>query len=505
MLTVNSVRSGFPLADFFADRNLTVVPVYNTVMSELVNATTDAVYNDYSHLTEGVDKGDITANIEAINSIASVVSVINTDNNEIHNKSMDLFIKNITDTVRAHIHNAKNVVTPLIVELAEKTKEAYESDVAKSPISRFNLICVEPCPLLDLSDFTGSLSNYENKEPAIPRSYLFLKEDKPITVELIKDIVIDSYPEVKDKMIDWFQNLSGELINVESYLGKFLGNATTENKAYGKQVSPEQVFLKDNNVPDILTLLNINIVLYLLACHLYDNVEYGTTSLNQYKDEVANIRNYAGVRIVNLIKRYDLMTKGGTVILNQNSNKYTVYVNGPLYRDWLTKDGKPEYIYASIIKKLGSNTIPTLMANKDSLMSSWRNYLSVEDVVFRNLSFSRFKEHLKKCFIDQLQELTDLELSFNPDPNAQKVIILNKLEEKMTHVKMSSMDDVYKVARKLICRCRFYFTSAERIIESLVNAQKANENISANEAALIATIEYVADFVAEQLTTTSSI
>ena len=76
---------------------------------------------------------------------------------------------------------------------------------------------------------------------------------------------------------------------------------------------------------------------------------------------------------------------------------------------------------------------------------------------------------------------------------------------KSIRVEMHSMENIYKTARKLVCRARFYYTSSDKILAAIEEYTNSNPDIDPQEAALMATIEYVADFVAEQLTITTRV
>ena len=69
------------------------------------------------------------------------------------------------------------------------------------------------------------------------------------------------------------------------------------------------------------------------------------------------------------------------------------------------------------------------------------------------------------------------------------------------NIRMFDMEDIYGIATKLICKSRFFYTDAESILTDINEAKKINPNIrDVREASLIATIHYVVDYIADQMT-----
>ena len=108
-----------------------------------------------------------------------------------------------------------------------------------------------------------------------------------------------------------------------------------------------------------------------------------------------------------------------------------------------------------------------------------------------------------------MKELTDVEREYaGVNIDGYKSEVMKNLEKGLSKIKISVLDDgfeIYKVARKLVCKARFFFTSANRILGDIEEYSRSNDKIDPQEAALMATIDYVADYVAEQLTLTSAV
>ena len=72
-------------------------------------------------------------------------------------------------------------------------------------------------------------------------------------------------------------------------------------------------------------------------------------------------------------------------------------------------------------------------------------------------------------------------------------------ESELANIRSGDLDNIYMLAMKLVCRSRFYYTDAEIILCDIEEARRVNPNIDVREAALIATANYVFDFIADQM------
>lgn len=509
MIRSKSVECGFALADEFADEGLTIVPVANTPLAYLYNATNDLACC-YQEPGAAPDAAGIVDNAldaaQLVQHLAHRMEVNSTNAYKLHDQEMDKFIEAVRVAVSRHLDIAKNTVTPLVLELAEKTMESFNNDVAANPIDDFNIVNIEPCPLLALDAFINSLVNYNNRIPAIPKAYLRIKQDKDLSEAAVRDIVLDTYPDLKAELIDWFDqiDLGGNIHEVRLCysLGGFM---CMSSQNIADTIAPNSYDI--DRCGDDVTILSKLIILYIVAVYLFDRPEYGDGySLSAYKEAVAQIRDYAAMRICQYMKRVEMLNRSKTIILSTIASQNTIRVNGPVYRMWLQEGGSPEVLYSIMLSNAGMVTMDTINQSKAVLLERWKKFNTLREVAFKNASLQRFKDHLAYTFIHQLNDVSDIELAyFNNDKRKLMSEVMKRFEEGLTHVKMHSMENIYKTARKLVCRARFYYTSSDKILAAIEEYTNANPDIDSQEAALMATIEYVADFVAEQLTITTRV
>lgn len=504
MLTSKSVESGFSLADEFADKGYSIVPVANTPLAMLYKATNDleCCYDSFNAIN-GSDAISMASNIANRVQLAKELELNSTNAYKLHDEEMDKYIRIIKTAVNNHLDITKNIVRPIVLELAEKTMSYFSNDAARNPSDDFNVIPVEPCPIFAMTGFDSTLERYTNKLPTPPKYKIRLKEDKTLLEADVVSIVSDFYSDLKAEMLDWFGNIENEDTDNSGRVSFFLSPFfTTTLDNVDVNINQENMSCCDD-----MSILNKYAVIYTLALYLYERPEYGIGySLNEYKEAVAQLRDYAGSRVCQYLKKIDILNRSKTLILKSDTRNNLLIVNGPLYRAWLQDGNSPEILYSILINGEGMATISTIEESKAMLLEKWKKWNVLREVAFKNNSLQRFKDHLYIAFTEQLKDLQDIELQYFKQDKARLVdTIMKRFDEGLAHIKMHSMDNIYKTCRKLVCRARFFYTPADKILSSIEEYSNSDPNIDPQEASLMATIEYVADYVAEQLNLSNKI
>jgi hypothetical protein len=71
-------------------------------------------------------------------------------------------------------------------------------------------------------------------------------------------------------------------------------------------------------------------------------------------------------------------------------------------------------------------------------------------------------------------------------------------------LKLHDLDLVAELALNLMARARFYFTAGYQILSGIEQATKLNPNLDPREAALVSAVNYVTDYLADQITPVQS-
>ena len=132
-------------------------------------------------------------------------------------------------------------------------------------------------------------------------------------------------------------------------------------------------------------------------------------------------------------------------------------------------------------------------------LSAWNVYEQYSNTASKNNNFNKFKQALRICFANGFSILTDVE----KDLKEEKPDMFSKINEYFTEeldkLRTGDMLDIHGECLKLVCRSRFYYTDAEKILQGINDAVKLNPNINVRDAAAMATCEYVFDYISDQM------
>ena len=76
--------------------------------------------------------------------------------------------------------------------------------------------------------------------------------------------------------------------------------------------------------------------------------------------------------------------------------------------------------------------------------------------------------------------------------------------EEIKSVNASDIDNVSDVCYRLMAKCRYFYTDSYKILSDMMSAMKESQSMSVKEAALVATINYIADYICDQIVNSKS-
>lgn len=487
MITKESVVTSVGLAEALGERGVVAMPKPNTVLAELVRYTNSAV-------VDTVCSGECVAGQNYYDPLASTVEDVTSgtmDAPSLHDQCMDSMVPELSKAVIAHLSFARNIVKPLVTEYAEGVTTYLTNFKAPTAADKF---CVEICDvpeLLEDESFADTLGFYDNKSPIAP-DFIPTLGPKTAEEELLQLLMIGD-KDADEAIVAWYSR-KGENFFLNIW----------ENFFRARQDSnPSQVIMyEDVLASDVFVRADIALALYLFAVKLFDAVDESAKgmNLNAYKNMIAQTRDFAGCILVDVLRRVDAYEKTKILVISTDPDKQAGKVFGKNYRPWLETGGCPETILGLIVsgKRLSTQTL--IDDAKEDLHAQWRAYTVFHTAAESNKQFDYFKDALRLKFRALMNDLNQEEKTYIDSTKDYFDKVEARLDAEINQLKVGDMDDIYVTAMKLMCRARFYYTDAEMILSDIIEACKVNPNIDVREAALIATCNYVFDYLADQIT-----
>ena len=463
----------------------TIAPQTNTVLQELVRLSVPS--NDY------VPEND--EQLLAYGNMLEATTQGSVDNPSEHDKYSDGLVHDLSKLVNSHISYARNVVKPVMLNFAEKLQAFTEELNLKAKevgLGRYEII--EKCvpELLRDESFLDTLKRYDNGRVLEPDSNAGLMCMARPHEELLQLLSTGSarFDEMVAKLVASLPD--GTLESVWN------SNFTTQPSS-GKYLSLAAV-----THSNVYVRIEVALLVYLFANKIYDDVQEQETGmlLPVYRENVNQLREYAGSTLVFALKKTVLNSQGKIIIVESNDRE--IFVNGDLYRTWIQNGGKPEIILGSVISSSQYGTAPavteTALNEKAEQFArnydSYRTYLTVSE---NNKKIDHLKNFIKIEVLQGLGDLDDLEKVYIEKNPGYYETVKKELDQIVSNFSLKDLEDVHCVSRIVIAKIRFYYTSAYEIFESMNEAALANPDVDPREAALLAAINYLSDYLADQM------
>lgn len=477
MITVEALQAAVPLTESYNRRGLAISPMPGTELAQLVDQTVVTV------LDSGAESVRADDSIRHIN-YESTASFTNHDDESgapnHHNAALDRIVQAGAALVRGQLQLARNVVSPIVTQLAEAVLADVDAVGAKDllgiEISQFSYPMVVRTP-----SFRESLEMFRET----PIEDVPLRTNLPDLSEEQLQEALSTGSGINDKMISVWASTIGTDFIYRTWHDIFQINAKEINES--NSLSTLRRFLEDDDCgPDYA------LAVYLLSNKLIDNPPEGTEmSLDLFDSQMVEFRNQAGARLTRLNNELDNANERGTIIKKLNSAQIVTYPE--VYDEWISSGGDNDILLGNSVSAPTNYTVSALNENADKLREAWNRQASLLASTSDSARFALIRDSLRKHFMAQVRELDDT------TPNDDKSTWVKIFSEELVLIKSDECANVYNVALKLVCRSRFFRSNAEQILTSIEKHLRENPKLAPREAAAIASIELIADWLSCQL------
>lgn len=407
-------------------------------------------------------------------------------NAEIVVDKFDAYFGSVVDdlaiAVNNHISIAKNVVNPLVIDLADKIR-TFTNTPEPTTESRFEIVKISLPSIVKDEFFLKSLYKTKGKADVYPKNKISIDTNEvKFNREYIQSVLSTGNADLDKELFVWLSSIEDELIN--HVVGEY--------------------FIEGNSYYGILPALhrfsngvNESLLVYMLASKLFDMdpIVKGMT-LFAYRDVLANYRDYAGARLCNYLDEYNRHSVTKTLVIDVDKQNLKAFVNEVVYKEWLASGGSVEVLYGTIVSAKRYTSVSAINIDKEKLLTEFNRYVTYKNSTANITKFNSNKAMLSIAF-NELYTLSEVEASYSPGYDIRSKV----LKDVSDYIELMSKDcfknpDV--IALELIARIRFYFTSSYFILKGICEIGQENPNAPADEAALLASLDYVVDYVMDQ-------
>jgi hypothetical protein len=406
-----------------------------------------------------------------------------------HTEKLDALKMSIAKYVRQHISFAKNVVRPLIEELAEEIKKDVSS-IQLDPYKDTKIVTYDlPVPLTD-AGLREELQAYKNKPVTTVRYVQCGFGDKSPTE--LKELMTVSQFGLDKELTNWY---------------------ATKGDAF-LQLVWTSCFTGQPNGSDFQSLklgadgLDVCLAVFLLCEKLHDTPDAGSQiSRGNFNQNLFALKSEAAARLVFAIEEYESFVKTQLLIKTYNPTQITVI--GEVYRSWVENGGNNAMVLASTLMPTPILHVPLIQENRPALERRWNAYTAMLQTTLANKKYSYCREiainrtrrlvaeNFKGCYAT-VKDCAEVDENLPEYTEFKKRIV-----DVCMNISDKAFDNLWELSTTLVCDCVFYYTDAGKILKGIDDACAKNPDLDVKEAALLSLIEYVTDYVRDQLTVKS--
>lgn len=478
MLNTSSVVISTNLSEVLVKEGISIVPKQGTLLNELSSAIFNNIFSE-------INNKDIIPDTIVNASLGKEITVKNIKSYNIstHDALMDNYIEDLKNIISNHISFARNVVNKEITSLREKVENSLQNYRYKDPEDFFNVTYYTLPEVFTSYLVTEEINNYSSGGK-------FFFEKLNLNSVLSNEFNLLEYiltgNEEEDKVIkDWYNNLTNE-------------------KAINYIL---------NNIPEyslsVPKLLDYSLINYLFYRNLTIKADINTgDSSVTLKSKAAVNRDYFGFKVYNAIESYKREIRNDIILttdsdtnfsyLNENNLNITIYEEN---FNKAAKEGVSIEVLFGYIASLGNTnvTVKQLIENKDKYISTWNNTRSLYLLYLNNNKINIFKQILRTEFENSLNNLTDSEKEIHNGNNNKVIAIKKEVNNYIDKLHLDDIEDLETICLDIVAGIRFGFSNAYYILKEIKSILSLNENMEPIEAALLASIKYITDYLLNQI------
>jgi hypothetical protein len=472
MLKQQSIWAVNEMASKLTAANLSLTPVGGSPVDEL-----SKICKDVSLENSDLQPVDVTGSFTRLIDLSKKKDVSGACT---HDAAMERLVNLAADIVTSNLELARNRINPIIKTVVEDATR-YADAKARGGLSPMTILTYHfPLPynnpiLAELVSRYGEMGNNDMK-----LGIVFPK----MSAATIREKAKTGVSRLDDDVQTWLGSVTDD--QIEAIYNSIFGDGSqTLNDAFA----------------DVNTRPGRALLTYLLAKRFVDDIPEGlNVNLDDYRLYVTSLMAQAGVQIVNSIRRRSDNDKMNYMVMDypryfgsDGIPEGVVTVNGDVYKRWITAGGTPEAIFGAIYRSAENKSYGGLLADRDEHVGNWRKAMNLLKSKADADRFGFFLEGMREALVKQIGELPE-DLRCCETSTYKK-----RLVEHLVKVKEGGKDVPWAIARKLVCRIFFPHTEAERVLWAIADETKNNPEMDVREAALLATIGIVSDWVMDQV------
>lgn len=473
MLNQGTIEYVYGLAEQLRAAGVGIRPVPFTPVAAVVSAAAPVFTDSFAIDLKNNNKSAV------VNGIAGVT--LNSDGMSPHTAAVSALSQQLAENVLRHVAVARNEVKPEVVSYADAVCTRMDSFRCEDPADGFKLLKVYiPEPLL-----TESLLDdlKIHKGSAVPS----LAETLPVGPATDEELVSNLFTgaaSVDEEIRTWIGTVDIEFLRT-IWNGYFNSRQVSTSLLYGTAYSD---------------VLNGALAMYLYSRRLTNSpaaIE-GMSTLT-YKSRVSAIEYHSGAVICQYLSELEQAGRAERLIMEKSQIGKTVCVYGPVMDLFLEKGGSIEVLLGMVVGNLNAISVTSITGISDQALQAWNRYVALANYNNKKNRVEILRNIYTGEFVTQMSNLGTFEKEYHDAHPGAADVAYKRARDYISELSEEELENVAAVAMTVIAKYRFGYTNAHQILCDIEEAMKSNPNLDPREAANIAVINLVSDYVSSQL------
>lgn len=459
-----------------------IVPISSSIVGAMMES---------SYTTAATEEGQAVDAGELIEQMTMDTA----QSSSMHSFNKGVFADELIPKVQSHIHFIQNEVRPRFVQLQEQLHEFIEEHTKNGAASMFDVQAVVEPAMMGEDSFRGLIDRFadENVNEAETLTTLpAMGYNDLLSVMQLSNDSIDASAKA------WLQSKGEEWLSCV-YSCFFSRNNQPipechENTAMAKGMDALY------GLP-MAQRMDVGTAVFLIARGLLDTppeADVGMT-LNQWRDVMDRYSRVAANAVMSAWDQYESTRSEDTLIIGITNNGYGAIVYEPTLNKFLEEGGCIELIFGAIVSNRQlSYTRSEIISNSQDYKKIWENFEATAEQTIRARVQNGVRSFVVSTYINGLREQSALEAEYYAenaiDPQSTVEIVDNYLRD----LSRSDILNAEKVALEVIAGIRYSYTPAKQFLTDMLDMH-ASGCIEVSEAALVAAVNYVADYLSTQV------
>ncbi|MGC3004572.1 hypothetical protein ACPF8X_40900, partial [Streptomyces sp. G35A] len=218
-----------------------------------------------------------------------------------------------------------------------------------------------------------------------------------------------------------------------------------------------------------------------------------------YNTKLTNIEYYAGAVVCSRLRELELACRTDRLVLAAAPTAKSIQVCGTVYDKYLEEGGSVEVILGLLTGGIPASSLEGVKQSSAKAMDAWNRYVSLVNYNNKKGRAEILRGIYSSEFVNQLSDISELEKEYHQAHPGYADVSLKHTKDYLGGLTEDQLEDFASNALYIIAKLRFGYTQAYQILCDIEAAMKANPNLDPREAATIATINLVSDYVSAQL------